>query len=112
MKIYQSRKRLKMNILAPVTPNSTGTGLNGIKCNNYDFTFVDNISEGPIQTRYIKFQYDKINKQIKLQKYHVLTTYADESKNWENAFTTNNFGEVQFIDYDSNTIDDLCNNKK
>ncbi|MET3026742.1 hypothetical protein ABXT06_08710 [Flavobacterium sp. UW10123] len=99
------------NILTPPAPNSTGTGLNGIKWNNYDFTFVDNISEGPTQTRFITFQYDKINKQIKLQKYSIVTTYADESKNWENTFTTNNFGEVQFIDYDSKTIDDLCNNK-
>jgi len=99
------------NVLSPVAPNSTGTGLNDIKCNNYDFTFVDNISEGPTQTFYITFQYDKINKQINLQKYSVVTTYADELKNWEYTFTKKNFGEIIFTNYDYRTIGDICNNK-
>lgn len=99
------------NILAPVAPNSTGTGLNDITFNNYDFTFVDNISEGPTQTNYITFRYDKINKQISLQKFNVITTYADESRNWEYTFTKKNFGEISFINYDNRTIGDKWNNK-
>lgn len=100
------------NVLSPVSPNSTGTGLNDIKCNNDGFTFVDNISEGPTQTFYITFQYDKINKQINLQKYNVVTTYADELKNWEYTFTKKNFGEIIFTDYDYRTIGDICNEYK
>jgi hypothetical protein len=97
------------NILSPVAPNSTGTGLNNIICNNYDFTFVDNISQGPTQTRYITFGYDKMKEEINLHKYHVITTYADESKNWEYTFTKKNFGEIIFTDYDNRTIGDICN---
>lgn len=96
-------------ILAPVSPNSTGTGLDDITCNNSVFTFVDNISEGPTQTYYITFRYDTINKQITLQKYNVITTYADESRNWEQTYTKKNFGEIIFNNYDYRTIVDISN---
>lgn len=58
------------------------------------------------------FQYDQINKQLNLQKYSIVTIYADESKNLEYTFTKKNFGEIIFTDYDYRTIGDICNEYK